>query len=54
MIAIPDKKKFLTTKELREMGYSYYKIGRLEEKGLIMHFAPPSGRWCVESGHPAL
>lgn len=35
MIAIPDKKKFLTTKELREMGYSYYKIGRLEEKGLI-------------------
>ena len=19
-----------------------------------MHFAPPSGRWCVESGHPAL
>ena len=35
MIAIPDKKKFLTTKELREMGYSYYKIVRLEEKGLI-------------------
>ena len=19
-----------------------------------VHFAPPSGRWCVESGHPAL
>lgn len=35
MLAIPDKKKFLTTTELKGMGYSYYKIGKLEENGLI-------------------
>lgn len=35
MLAIPDKKKFLTTTELKGMGYSYYKIGKLEENGFI-------------------
>lgn len=35
MIPIPDKRKFLTTTDLKRMGYSYYKIGKIEEKGLI-------------------
>ena len=26
----------------------------LKENDISLHFAPPSGRWCVESGHPAL
>lgn len=29
------KKKFITYSELQALGYSYYKIGKLEEKGLI-------------------
>lgn len=37
MIAFNDNKKFITTSELREMGYSYYKIGKLEEAGILSH-----------------
>jgi len=33
MTAIPDTKKFITTSELKELGYSYYKIEKLEETG---------------------
>ena len=35
MTAIPDTKKFITTSELKELGYSYYKIEKLEETGKI-------------------
>ncbi len=28
-------KKFITTAELKDMGYSYYKIGKLEKDGLL-------------------
>jgi len=31
--AISEKKKFITIAELKDMGYSYYKIGKLEERG---------------------
>lgn len=31
--AIPESKKFIKIAELKEMGYSYYKIGKLEECG---------------------
>lgn len=29
-------KKFITTAELKDMGYSYYKIGKLEEQGMLL------------------
>lgn len=29
-------------------------ISEYERSIFRVHFAPPSGRWCVESGHPAL
>ena len=29
------KKKFITISELKNMGYSYYKISKLEESGII-------------------
>lgn len=29
-------------------------VPRISPGFLHLHFAPPSGRWCVESGHPAL
>ena len=35
MIAIAENKKYITTAELRSMGYSYYKIGKLVETGTL-------------------
>lgn len=35
MNTIPENKKFITTAELKAIGYSYYKIGKLEEKGML-------------------
>lgn len=35
MNAIAENKKFITTAELKSMGYSYYKIRKLEEKGVL-------------------
>lgn len=33
--AISENKKFITIAELKDMGYSYYKIGKLEEQGIL-------------------
>lgn len=35
MNGISENKKFITTAELKDMGYSYYKIGNLEKDGLL-------------------
>lgn len=35
MDEIPTNKKFFKTVELKDMGYSYYKIGKLEEDGIL-------------------
>lgn len=35
MNGLTENKKFITTAELKNMGYSYYKIGKLEEDGII-------------------
>lgn len=35
MNAISENKKFITIAELKDMGYSYYKIGKLEEQGIL-------------------
>ena len=35
MNAITDSKKFVTIDELKNLGFSYYKLGRLEEDGLL-------------------
>ena len=35
MNAIVENKKFITIAELKSMGYSYYKIGKLEEEGIL-------------------
>lgn len=35
MNGIAENKKFITTAELKDMGYSYYKIGKLEKDGLL-------------------
>ncbi len=35
MTAIPANKKFITIAELKEMGFSYYKISKLEENGIL-------------------
>ena len=35
MDSVPQSKKYITTAELKSMGYSYYKIGRLEESGAL-------------------
>lgn len=35
MDSVPKSKKYITTGELKSMGYSYYKIGRLEESGFL-------------------
>ena len=32
---IDENKKFITTAELKNMGYSYYKIGKLEKAGIL-------------------
>jgi len=32
---IAENKKFITTSELKDMGYSYYRIGKLEEDGIL-------------------
>ena len=32
---IDENKKFITTTELKNMGYSYYKIGKLEKDGIL-------------------
>ena len=32
---IDENKKFITTAELKNMGYSYYKIGKLEKDGIM-------------------
>jgi len=33
--SIAENKKFFTTAELKSMGYSYYKIGKLTEEGIL-------------------
>ena len=35
MSTISEYKKFITIAELKDMGYSYYKIGKLEEDGIL-------------------
>ena len=35
MDAISENKKFITTAELKSMGYSYYKIGKLVDEGAL-------------------
>ena len=35
MDIITENKKFITTAELKDMGYSYYKMGQLEKNGLL-------------------
>ncbi len=35
MNGLTENKKFITTAELKDMGYSYYKIGKLVKDGLI-------------------
>lgn len=35
-ILIPDDKKIISTEELKEWGYTYYKINKLVEKGLLL------------------
>lgn len=35
MNGLAESKKFITTAELKDMGYSYYKIGKLEKDGLL-------------------
>lgn len=35
MNTIAENKKFITTAELKDMGYSYYKISKLEEQGIL-------------------
>ncbi len=35
MNTIQENKKFITITELKEMGYSYYKIGQLEKDGIL-------------------
>lgn len=35
MNGLAENKKFITTAELKNMGYSYYKIGKLEKDGII-------------------
>lgn len=35
VIALEDNQKYYTTSELKDMGYSYYKMGRMEESGQL-------------------
>ena len=35
MTGLAEDKKFFTISELRDMGYSYYKVGKLEKEGLL-------------------
>ena len=35
MTGLAENKKFITTAELKNMGYSYYKIGKLEKDGIL-------------------
>ena len=35
MNTIADNKKFATIAELKDIGYSYYKMGKLEEQGIL-------------------
>ena len=35
MNGLTENKKFITAAELKDMGYSYYKIGKLEKNGLL-------------------
>ena len=35
MTGLAENKKFITTAELKDMGHSYYKMGKLEESGLL-------------------
>ncbi|MBR3311038.1 MAG: hypothetical protein IKG15_04340 [Solobacterium sp.] len=35
MPALEDNQKYYTTSELKDMGYSYYKIGQMEENGQL-------------------
>ena len=35
MNAFAENKKFITIAELKDLGYSYYKIGKLEEQGIL-------------------
>ena len=35
VIALEDNQKYYTTSELKDMGYSYYKMGRMEENGQL-------------------
>lgn len=36
MNTFAENKKFITTAELKDMCYSYYKIGKLEEQGMLL------------------
>ena len=36
MVVLPHTKKFFTMAELKDMGYSYYKIGKLEKSGVLL------------------
>ena len=35
VIALEDNQKYYTTSELKDMGYSYYKMGQMEESGQL-------------------
>ena len=35
MIVLDENQKYYTTNELKDMGYSYYKIGQMEERGQL-------------------
>ena len=35
MISLEDNQKYYTTNEMKDRGYSYYKIGQMEENGLL-------------------
>ena len=35
VIALEANQKYYTTSELKNMGYSYYKIGQMEENGQL-------------------
>ena len=35
VIALETNQKYYTTSELKDMGYSYYKIGKMEDNGQL-------------------
>ena len=40
VIALEVNQKYYTTSELKNMGYSYYKIGQMEENGQLHRIKP--------------